>query len=277
MFKGLDLSLEEEFALYAFLLRLRKKRGEKEKEKDIRFINQRLYDEIHKYVRAFAVKKYKNISNSLYSLDDYIDSAWVEVLLNFYKYNGENKLTTFVNCYISAGLRNQFESEYGSFYYRKKQDETNQNAKKALSIAKPEYIEDLSGEDFNIENENITPLLDESIVNSTANEIYHNLNLNPYEKRIITLYAGIEKGFYDKQYNIPMICTDPVLLQIIKKDSRESRKILDGPFKFQYFDESNNRYLGINKKTEHLSLSYVRNKIKKIQNMGMHLYREKPC
>ena len=266
MLIDLDLCVEEEFYIYASLLRLYKdlpSNGDREKG-IIRRINERLYDEVSNYIYKCSMEKFAKVFFPAgEELQDYVNSAWEAVLRNFNKYNGKNKLTTFFKCYIDEGLRKQNEVMHGSTYYRKQlylaqtdSDAPTLNAINALSIASPECIDTISymqPAKLSVEDQ-AAKMLDWAYIEEISGP------LCPYRKRLLMMYMGDICGYYGKHYNLSMICTDPELIALIR--DIPGSYIKHGAFKFRRFDDVLNKYVLTNEVVEHISESFIKKELR---------------
>ncbi len=256
-----ELSLEEEFAVYATILRLFRDRAHKDKrELEItKEIHNRLYGKIYKYIDQCVYKRCYFQKNSSNTVDDYVGSAWEEVLNNFYKYNGCNKLTTFVKCYIEAGLRRQNEYAYGNLYYRTMYSRamsegvsnTSDKMISALSVANPGCLDDLSG------NELFTDSVEDVVIKECEDQaICELLNaLNSYERRAILLHSGIIRGKFDRKYSMTMICADSELVDMVEPEFPQW--ISCDNFKYRRFSESVDTYILVSEPVKHIIPSFV--------------------
>ena len=116
------LKKEEIFMMYAALAgHLQRLNEPSERDREIlREINSRLYSEIYRYVYFCAGRKFGNCGGDMFELDDYVDSAWTEIMDSFPKYDGTISLTTFFRCRIESGIRKQYELMHGNAYFRAK-------------------------------------------------------------------------------------------------------------------------------------------------------------
>lgn len=271
MFIDLDLTVEEEFALYATLMGLyRDEKVKSERQMGIiSHIYNRLYSEICRFIGQCSAKKYYKGAFCRSELDDYINSAWEEVVLNFYKYNGKNKLTTFLKCYIDGGLRRQDTFDHGNPYYRKKYalgiscncDELTPLSYAALSIASPDYIEDMPYSD--IESSSV----EDSVVEMIDDEaIFCRLScLKPYEMRLLALYSGIVQGYYGRRYTVSMICTDPDLVRLVECASAD--KISLERIQYRVFDQGLDKYIIKEGPVKHIEPSFIISEIKRLKKV----------
>ena len=264
---GLDLTTEEEFAVYAFLMRhFQQKKARSERELGIiKEINNRLYDKVYRYVSSCVGKKFNNYAPSSYSVDDYVNSAWEEIIQNFPKYNGTSKLTTFTKCYIDAGIRRQYESVCGNAYFRKKYARAQEtdpegltaNTCNALSIAAPDTIHNPIYD--NIPTDSAEDVFIKELYNCYFDTVQ---TFKPYELYMFKLYSGDICGLYGRKYTLSMICADEELIRLSKEDGIMP---VFGRLKRHQYSKINDKYIVINTPVEHLEVAWTRNKIKQLR------------
>lgn len=70
-------------------------------------VNGLLYKQLHDYVVSYLRKHYPSYLGTQDAWNELWNTCWSHIFKAFPKYNGKYSLTTFVNCYIKAGAKEQ--------------------------------------------------------------------------------------------------------------------------------------------------------------------------